>query len=180
MRVSDAHIAAGANFTAHAEESAVEDGPFLFAKLVRPTPFNAPVRAGTALLDYEVELAYVTLSDTTLPGVPAHMGLLLANDFTDRATLMRHVNPSDVTTGDGFATGKSAEGYLPVGNLFVIPKDLESFTANIDLKLAVNGALRQSGRMTLAVWDLPELLRQTEAGKTPAGNTWAPRWDSPS
>jgi 2,4-didehydro-3-deoxy-L-rhamnonate hydrolase len=161
--LTSSHIAAGTNFAAHAEESAVEDGPFLFAKQVAPTPFRAPVSVGEALLDYEVELAFVTLQDTPLPQVPQTMGLILANDFTDRAALMRHINTDDVTSGDGFTTGKSAPGYLPVGNLFVIPRDLHAFVAATDLSLAVNGRLRQRAPMTLAIWDIHELLRQTQA-----------------
>lgn len=161
--LTDAHIAAGTNFAAHAEESDVEDGPFLFAKMVTPTPSGSTVRAGDALLDYEVELAFVTLSEAPLPAVPQHMGLILANDFTDRAKLMRHLNPDDVTSGDGFTTGKSAQGYLPVGNLFVIPRDLRAFVADLTIELAVNGLLRQSAPMTLAIWDIDELFRQTQA-----------------
>jgi len=158
--LKDAHIAAGTNFAAHAEESAVEDGPFLFAKLVKPTPFRAPVAAGEGLLDYETELAFVTLTNTPLPELPRYMGLILVNDFTDRAALLRNANPADVTSGDGFTTGKSAEGYLPVGNLFVIPRELESFVEGVELSLSVNGELRQKGGMTLAIWDIRELLRQ--------------------
>ncbi len=168
--LTSAHVAAGTNFAEHAEESEVEDGPFLFAKLVEPTPFRAPVSAGDALLDYEVEVAFVTLNDTPLPGTPKHMGLIAVNDFTNRAALLRHVNPDDVTSGDGFTTGKSAPGYLPVGNLFVIPRDLEAFASALNLRLAVNEELRQQANMTLAIWDIAELLRQTDARKDA-------RWD---
>lgn len=163
--LTDAHIAAGTNFAAHAEESSVEEGPFLFAKLVRPTPFHAPVSAGDGLLDYEVELAFVTLTDAALPKAPETMGLILANDFTDRALLMRHLNPRDVTSGDGFTTGKSPEGYLPLGCLFVIPRDLRKFVAETELQLSVNGEPRQKASMTMAIWDLDELFRQIDARK---------------
>ena len=162
LDLTDSHIAAGTNFAAHADESSVEDGPFLFAKLVTPTPFNAGVTAGDALLDYEVELAFVTLSLTPLESVPQHMGLILANDFTDRATLLRRVNPDDVVSGDGFTTGKSAPGFLPVGNLLVIPRDLKAFADSIELDLAVNGKLRQHASMQLAIWDIDELFRQIQ------------------
>lgn len=163
--LTDAHIAAGTNFAAHAEESSVEDGPFLFAKLVKPTPFNAAVSAGEALLDYEVELAFVTLTDAALPKAPETMGLILANDFTDRALLLRHLNPDNVTSGDGFTTGKSPAGYLPLGSLFVIPRDLRKFVAETELHLAVNGEPRQRAPMTMAIWDLDELFRQIDAKK---------------
>ncbi len=163
LRLADSHVAAGTNFAAHADESSVEDGPFLFTKLVTPTPSNTTVSADEALLDYEVELAFVTLSQTPLSEVPRYMGLILANDFTDRATLLRHLNPDDVISGDGFTTGKSREGFLPVGNMLVIPSDLRSFANAIELKLAVNGKLRQRSSMELAIWDIDELFKQIQA-----------------
>ncbi len=163
VELADSHVAAGTNFAAHAAEADVVDGPFLFTKLVTPTPSGSSVAVGDALLDYEVELAFVTLGDVTLPDVPEHMGLILSNDVTDRAKLMRHLNPDDVTSGAGFTTGKSAAGYLPVGDLFVIPRDLKAFVASTEIELAVNGQLRQSAPMTLAIWDIDELLRQIQA-----------------
>lgn len=163
VELRDSHIAVGTNFPEHAEESEVQEGPFLFAKEVVPTPSGATVSAGDALLDYEVELAFVTLEDAPLPQAPERMGLILANDFTDRATLMRHLNPHDVTSGDGFTTGKSAPGYLPVGNLFVIPRDMDAFVAATGLTLAVNGQLRQQAPMTDWIWDIDEIFRQTDA-----------------
>lgn len=163
LELADSHVAAGTNFAAHAQEADVVDGPFLFAKLVTPTPSGSSVEAGDALLDYEVELAFVTISDVRLPDVPEFVGLILTNDFTDRATLMRHLNPDDVTSGEGFTTGKSAEGYLPVGDLFVVPRDLREFVAATQIQLAVNGQLRQSAPMSQAIWDIDELLRQIQA-----------------
>ncbi len=162
LELRSSHIATGTNFAAHAEEAAVEEGPFLFAKLVTPTPFQASASAGEGLLDYEVELAFVTLTNIELPEMPEFMGLILANDLTDRAKLMRNLNPDDVTSGDGFTTGKSAPGYLPVGNLFVIPYDLQGFVDGIELKLAVNEKLRQVGNMTQLIWDIKEILKQAE------------------
>ncbi len=157
------HIAVGTNFPAHAEEATVEDGPFLFAKEVVPTPFNAPVSQGEALLDYEVELCFVALEDFDVASPPQSAGLVLCNDVTDRAKLMRHLNPSDVTSGDGFTTGKSAPGYMPVGNLFVIPRDLRSFAPEVDLKLYRGSDLVQSAKQSLAIWDFDEILSQSAA-----------------
>lgn len=161
--LASAHIAAGTNFAEHAEESEVEDGPFLFAKLVAPTPAFGVVSAGEGLLDYEVELGFVTLRDTPLKDGPQAMGLILCNDFTDRATLLRNADPDNVTSGKGFTTGKSAPGFLPVGNLFVVPRDVHAFAAGLHLTLAVNGKQRQDAPMTLAIWDIDELFRQSLA-----------------
>ncbi|MBI1261322.1 MAG: hypothetical protein GC184_06330 [Rhizobiales bacterium] len=169
------HIAVGTNFPEHAEESTVTDGPFLFPKEVVPTPFNAPVSAGTALLDYEVELCFVALDDVNLNEDVSRMGLVLCNDVTDRAALLRNVDPFNVTSGKGFTTGKSAPGYMPIGNLFVIPKDVRSFGESIELRLYRNGELKQAARQSEAIWDFDELLRQSKAR---AGATWDYRGQS--
>jgi 2-keto-4-pentenoate hydratase/2-oxohepta-3-ene-1,7-dioic acid hydratase in catechol pathway len=163
VRLADQHIAAGTNFAAHAEEASVEDGPFLFAKMVTPTAPVGTVSNASRLLDYEVELAYVTLGPAALDARPQTMGLILCNDFTDRAALVRNVNLSDVTSGDGFTTGKSAPGFLPVSNLFVIPRNLDDFVASLNLQLSVNGLVRQDASMALAIWDIDEIFRQTQA-----------------
>jgi 2-keto-4-pentenoate hydratase/2-oxohepta-3-ene-1,7-dioic acid hydratase in catechol pathway len=159
------HIAAATNFPEHADDAGVEDGPFLFAKLVQPTAPSAAVQAGTALLDYEVELAWVTLAPLTRGDDAPALGLIVCNDFTDRDALLRHLDPWDVASGAGFTTGKSAPGYLPVGNLFVIPRDHRRFAAALQLSLAVNGALRQQAPANAMVWDFDALLAQTWAAR---------------
>lgn len=157
------HVAAGTNYPEHAGEAEVEDGPFLFAKLVEPSGPRAPVAAGEALLDYEVELAFVPFQPIR-EGAPLPMiGLVLSNDYTDRATLLRHVDPWDPTSGKGFTTGKSAPGYLPIGDLFVVPRDLRAFAAPLELRLWVNGAPRQQARVAEQIWDFDRLLAETWA-----------------
>jgi 2,4-didehydro-3-deoxy-L-rhamnonate hydrolase len=163
LDLRDHHIAAGTNYPEHAGDAGVEDGPFLFAKLVPPTAPDAPVRAAEALLDYEVELAWVTVAPLGATAAPAVVGLILCNDYTDRALLLRHVDPWDPTSGKGFTTGKSLPGYLPVGNLFVVPRDPRAFAAALDLRLWVNGELRQQSLVSAQVWDLDAMLRETWA-----------------
>tara|TARA_R110000868_G_scaffold4419_1_gene27754 strand:+ start:24063 stop:25109 length:1047 start_codon:yes stop_codon:yes gene_type:complete len=155
------HIAVGTNFPEHAKESTVTDGPFLFPKEVEPTLFNAPVPAGDALLDYEVELCFVALSDVDISKPVECMGIVLCNDVTDRAALMRHINPRHITSGKGFTTGKSAPGYLPVGNLFVIPRDLRAFITGVELRLTRNGVVKQSACQSEAIWGFDQLLSET-------------------
>lgn len=159
----DRHVAAGTNYPEHAGEAGVEDGPFLFTKLVVPTGPTAPVSAGDALLDYEVELAWVTLEALDDGATPAAMGLILCNDYTDRATLLRHVDVWNPASGTGFTTGKSFPGYLPVGDLFVVSRDFRSFTASLELRLWVNGVLRQRSLVAEHVWDVDDILAQTWA-----------------
>lgn len=157
------HIAAGTNFPEHADEAGVQDGPFLFPKLVDPTPATSKVAVGHALLDYEVELAWVPLAPMTEDTVPAHMGLILCSDYTDRDMLLRHLDPDHVESGKGFTTGKSLPGYLPVGNLFVVPRDYRAFADAVELRLYVNHHLRQRERVHRAVWSIGDLIRETWA-----------------
>jgi 2-keto-4-pentenoate hydratase/2-oxohepta-3-ene-1,7-dioic acid hydratase in catechol pathway len=159
----DHHVAAGTNYPEHAGEAEVEDGPFLFAKLVRPTGPRAPVPAGDALLDYEVELAFVTLEPLAEGERPATTGLVVCNDYTDRATLLRHVDVWNPASGTGFTTGKSFPGYLPVGDLFVVPRDVRAFVASLELRLDVNGEPRQRARVSEWIWDLDRILAETWA-----------------
>jgi 2,4-didehydro-3-deoxy-L-rhamnonate hydrolase len=155
------HIAVGTNYPAHADESQVEDGPFVFPKHVEPTGPRATVSAGDRLLDYEVELCWVTLQDQGPDDTAAHWGLLLCNDYTDRAALLRHLDPDDVVSGKGFTTGKSFDGALPVGDLLVIPRDPRAFAAGIELRLYRNGELRQLSPVSRAIWNIDAILSES-------------------
>lgn len=162
ITLTDAHIAVGTNYREHAEESAVVGSPFLFPKLVTPTASRAGIPAGAGLVDFEAELCLVPLRPLGLDD-PASGGLILGNDVTDRAVLMRGVDLKDPQSGRGFTDGKSAPGYLPVGDLFVVPRDLDSFVAGLTLQLSVNGVERQRAPVTEWIWDLAEILNQARA-----------------
>jgi 2-keto-4-pentenoate hydratase/2-oxohepta-3-ene-1,7-dioic acid hydratase in catechol pathway len=167
LDLRDHHIAAGTNFPEHAGETSVEHGPFLFPKIVSPTGPYSPVSVGAALLDYEVEVAWVPiepLADHTTP--PEHMGLIVCNDYTDRETLLRRVAVGNIESGKGFTTGKSFPGYLPVGNLFVVPRDFRAFAESLELRLYVNYRVRQRSMAGEMVWDIDDLLAQAWARRS--------------
>jgi 2-keto-4-pentenoate hydratase/2-oxohepta-3-ene-1,7-dioic acid hydratase in catechol pathway len=167
LDLRDHHIAAGTNFPEHAGETSVEHGPFLFPKLVSPSGPYSSVPARTALLDYEVEVAWVPLEPLADPAAPPEtMGLVACSDYTDRETLLRGVAVGDVESGKGFTTGKSFPGYLPVGNLLVIPRDFRAFAANLELRLYVNNRLRQRSMAREMIWDIDDLLAQTWARRS--------------
>jgi 2-keto-4-pentenoate hydratase/2-oxohepta-3-ene-1,7-dioic acid hydratase in catechol pathway len=166
----DRHVAAATNFPEHAGDAGVKDGPFLFPKLVTPTGPRAPIPAGQGLLDYEVEIAWVPLAPIVAGAeAPGQMGLVLCNDVTDRETLLRVLDPWDVASGTGFTTGKSFPGFLPVGDLFVVPRDHRAFAKGLTLQLSVNGTLRQRSPATAMVWDVDEIVARTWAWKD---RTW--------
>ncbi|MBI1238577.1 MAG: hypothetical protein GC199_04470 [Alphaproteobacteria bacterium] len=171
VRLASEHIAVGTNYREHAEESSVNGGPFLFPKYVAPTAARAPIPSTGGLLDYEVELCLVTLAP--LPdGAPAAGGLILCNDVTDRATLLRKIDPSDPQSGKGFTSGKSAPGFLPVGDLFVVPRDLKAFAAARTLQLSVNGEERQRAPVSDWIWDLDEILAQARGRRQTNWDYW--------
>ena len=170
VHLTTRHIAVGTNYREHAEESAVTGSPFLFPKLVTPTGPRADIPAGTGLLDFEVELCLAPLRPLG-PTDAAQGGLILGNDVTDRAVLMRGVDLKDPQSGRGFTDGKSAPGYLPVGDLFVVPRDLHGFIAGLTLQLSVNGIERQRARVTEWIWDLDEILTRARAKRDVAW-TW--------
>ena len=169
VNLTDSHIAVGTNYREHAEESAVTGSPFLFPKRVQPTHSRADIAAGDGLLDYEVELCLVPLTPLA-PDAAVSGGLILGNDVTDRATLMRGVDIKNPQSGRGFTDGKSAPGYLPVGDLFVVPRDLARFVAGLTLQLSVNGVERQRDRADAWIWDLDEIVRQARSRRDV---TWA-------
>jgi 2-keto-4-pentenoate hydratase/2-oxohepta-3-ene-1,7-dioic acid hydratase in catechol pathway len=149
------HLAAGTNYSEHAEEVYLDDPPFLFPKLARASAWNAPV-AFHLRLDFEAELAMVPLDDIHSPDDRVDYALVLANDFTDRWTLVRQLDLREPMGTTGFAAGKGRESFLPTGYLFVIPRSA-SFYETITLELAVNGEARQrfsAGEMILEINDI--------------------------
>lgn len=159
IRLGDQNIGVGTNYAEHAAESTVVGSPFLFPKIVQPTAWDAPIPVGDALLDYEVELCLVPL-EALVPGSPVSGGLILGNDVTDRAVLLRNVDVTDPQSGKGFTSGKSGPNYMPVGDLFVVPRNLPSFLSRLTLHLSVNGQVRQHAAATDWIWDLEEIVRQ--------------------
>ena len=154
------HAAAATNYPEHADEAKVKDGPLIFAKIAQPTSARAEIPSSKGLLDYEVELCLVTLS--ALPASGGFKGgLILCNDVTDRAALLRGADINDVASGKGFTDGKSGIGFLPVGDLFIVPRDLKAFIEPLELRLSVNGEERQRSRVTKWIWDLDRLLLET-------------------
>jgi len=158
------HVAAGANFREHGDEVGVEE-PFLFPKVVEPTPFVSEVPSA-ARLDYEVELCFVALRAlTSAAEVPGRFGMVLCNDFTDRWTLAKGMlRPGEMGTR-GFADGKGRHGFLPVGPFLVVPNDLDAFLAGVTLELWVNGGLRQRSAASEMILDLPTLVERSFAGR---------------
>jgi 2-keto-4-pentenoate hydratase/2-oxohepta-3-ene-1,7-dioic acid hydratase in catechol pathway len=159
---TDNQVAVGINYPAHGVEADVSES-FLFPKRVLATPYNSPIPARDHLLDYEIELGFVLLNDLPHSVEPDFVGLVLASDYTDRADLMRHARLTDVSSGEGFTQGKSAPGFMPVGNLLVIPQDYRNFYRTLELGLWYNAQQRQEARPVDMSWDFGRILEETFA-----------------
>ena len=170
----ESQIAMGVNYGDHRSETRLQKG-FLFPKNTPPGRWNQGVSAGEGLLDYELELGFVAL-EALKPGErPERMGLVLASDYTDRATLLRSINLRDISSGQGFTQAKSKPGYMPVGAFLVIPRDLRAFYPRLELTLNVNGDPRQRAHPKDLIWDIDQMLRESFArDRAAAGSMTSP------
>ena len=157
-------IAMGGTYAAHAAETKMPS-PFVFPKLQPAHHWNMQVPTRSFLLDYEVELGIVALEPLKTGQKTRHYGLVLASDYTDRDRLLRDIGVSDVSTGLAFAASKSIVPALPIGALFVIPKDVRAFYKKLELKLHVNDHLRQLAMPKDLVWDIDRMVDESIARK---------------
>ena len=160
----DAHehnVGVGLNYSEHAQESELDEEPLLFPKFAHPSyAAGAVARNGSMLLDYEAELGLVALDDIAPGATPPTMGLVLANELTDRWALVRGFDGDKPMGTTGFADGKSRAGFAPIGPLLVIPRDLASFYPGLELRLYVNGRLRQKERAEAMLWPPQRILAE--------------------
>lgn len=157
------NIGVGLNYREHARESALDEEPFLFPKFARPTPWTSDIARGdSTLLDYEAEIGLVALEDHDR-STPPRVGLVLANEMTDRWPLVRNIDRSQPMGTTGFADGKSREGFAPIGPLLVIPRDVEAFSRQVELELYVNGRLRQRETGSAMLWRPRRILAEVFA-----------------
>lgn len=161
---TDTQIAMGGTYREHAKETTL-DKPFVFPKRRPAEPWNVAVPVADALLDYEIELGFVALRNVS-PGTRQEAyGLVLASDYTDRATMLREIDLGDTHSGQGFSRAKSMVP-MPVGALFVIPRDLRTFYEKLDLRLYVNGQLRQIALPKELTWDIDQMIDETFARRS--------------
>ena len=153
-------VATGINYPEHGREVAVDES-FLFPKLTRPAHFMAPVGTHGGLLDYELELGFVTLAPLKADTVPRNIGLVLASDYTDREALLRGIDLNHLASGRGFTAAKSRPDFMPVGNLLVVPVDPDTFVRSLTLRLWVNGQLRQTAEPRRLIWDWRRIFTET-------------------
>jgi len=162
---SERHLSSGTNFPEHAEETS-SSSVFLFPKFgpASPPVTTVELRSGV-LLDYEVELCarfdrdIASMADFDA----ATKGFFLCADFTDRALLIREINPFDFGSGFGFSDAKSASDFFPTGPFLVIPNDWEAFVRNERVTTHLEDELRQDARGGEMILNFRQLIEKALA-----------------
>ncbi|MCX4746763.1 fumarylacetoacetate hydrolase family protein [Kitasatospora sp. NBC_01287] len=153
-------VCVGLNYRDHAAEAgaAIPTEPVLFLKasntVVGPDD-EVLVPRGATKTDYEVELAVVIgrqarylESDEQAAAVIA--GYAIANDVTERAFQLER--------GGQWDKGKCCETFFPLGPYLVTPDEAGDPQA-LELRLWVNGELRQDGHTAEMIFPVYPVLR---------------------
>ncbi len=150
------HIAMGLNYKAHTEEVDGGELPFIFLKTQAATREENIATGPQELLDYEVELCIRPLESVTNAKMltTVALGVFICGDFTDRATLMRHIDLDNMQSGRGFNIAKSKPNYFPTGPYMVIPRQPEKFIPTVTLSLYRNQQLKQSSSVAQMTWPI--------------------------
>ncbi len=191
----------GRNYHAHAAELSAtvfstttadhDPWPIVFGKLAECVigPFDSvrlPPPSVSVQIDYEAELAVVIGRggrDISRSRAMDHVfGYTIVNDVTARDVQMRHQQ---------WDLGKSFDTFCPMGPWIVSADELDGLTTRV--RGWVNGELRQDGRVTDMIHDIPSLVETCSRGitlfpgdviatGTPAGvgmGMKPPRWLAP-
>lgn len=147
-------VCVGRNYAAHARElgNDVPKEPLIFLK-----PPSSIIRNGESIrlptvskqVEYEGEIGVVVgarLKDATLAQARAGIGgIVAANDVTAR----------DLQKSDGqWTRAKGFDTFCSLGEVAPVPADLSTLT----VITRVNGAVRQQGKATDMVFDIPTVL----------------------
>ncbi|MEZ5526506.1 MAG: fumarylacetoacetate hydrolase family protein, partial [Gammaproteobacteria bacterium] len=158
----------GRNYAAHAREMGANperESPFFFSKPANAVAENGamlPFPSRTQDLHHEVELV-VALAGESLDAKGSNLSLAEAGaavygyavgiDFTRRdlqAQAKDKGRPWD--TAKGFDDSAPITAITPVAQAGAIEK--------ADIRLAVNGELRQQGQISDLIWSIPELIAE--------------------
>ena len=169
---STRHLASGTNFPEHAEETELAS-VFNFPKFGPPSgPYTTVRNRPGDILDYEIELCLRMDRDvrSVADFDAARKGFFLCGDFSERATMLRLLDPKNVASGRGFTDAKSRPDYYPTGPFLVVPRDWTAFVKTERIVNEVNGKVRQDargGEMTLDFRQLTEKALKEHAKSFP-------------
>lgn len=149
-------VCVGRNYAKHAEElnNPLPEEPLLFLKapsalITEGHPVLIPPQSSS--VEHEGELAFVIRRDCKAVGDDEHplsyvFGYLAANDVTARDLQRKDVQ---------FTRGKSFDTFCPVGRTIETDADV----SDVRVSTSVNGDVRQDGRTSEMIFDIPYLIR---------------------
>ena len=143
----------GRNYAAHAREMGVDDRkpPFFFTKPIYSiTTGDVKYPPNTEDLQHEVELVLAVGEDMSI------FGFAVGVDLT-----RRDLQGQAKKDGKPWFRGKSFVGSAPISRIIPI-EGLEELS-DLELRLKVNGELRQSGSCADMIWSPQELLCEMAA-----------------
>jgi 2-keto-4-pentenoate hydratase/2-oxohepta-3-ene-1,7-dioic acid hydratase in catechol pathway len=166
-------ICVGKNYFEHSKEfeksgfdatsggQTIPAAPVIFTKATtsviatgEPIPASSDPSKST---DYEGELAVVigrTGRNISRADAFDHVcGYTIVNDVTARNIQQLHKQ---------WFLGKSLDGFCPMGPCFVTADEIEDVTA-LNLSTWINGELRQKGRLTDLIFDIPTVIETVSA-----------------
>jgi len=151
-------VGIGLNYRDHARETGMEipDEPVIFMKASSAAtgPFDdLVVPRGAHKVDWEIELGVMI-------GKPANMvsevramdhvgGYLTMGDYSERSYQLER--------GGQWVKGKSADGFAPMGPLFVTPDEIAN-AHDLKLWLAVNGKTMQNSSTANMIFGIPRIV----------------------
>jgi len=151
----------GRNYAAHAAESGltVPDVPIIFAKApssLLPHQGTILMPASAGRIDHEAELAVVigqTGSKIPLSAARDYIaGYTLFNDVT-----ARDMQIADMKKSDPWFLSKSFDTFGPIGP-GIVPRDRIADPQHLEIKLKVNGEIRQHSNTSKMIFSIPEII----------------------
>jgi 2-keto-4-pentenoate hydratase/2-oxohepta-3-ene-1,7-dioic acid hydratase in catechol pathway len=147
-------VCVGRNYAAHARElgNEVPKQPLLFLK-----PPSSLVRSGESIqlptvsnrVEYEGEIG-VVVGERLRKVSPRQARAAITHVCAVNDVTARDLQKSDVQ----FTRAKGFDTFCPVGELAAVPEDLSS----LQVRTLVNGEVRQDGRASDMVFDIPTLV----------------------
>jgi 2-keto-4-pentenoate hydratase/2-oxohepta-3-ene-1,7-dioic acid hydratase in catechol pathway len=156
----------GANYRQHAIESGMDPDRRAFNLFFDKTDaaVTGPCAAVTrpvhvTLLDYEIELALVLRAEVTQPVTVTAANL---HEYVFGVTIANDLSARDIQLPQGqFLKGKSYRGFCPLGPvLAVLEPDEFDLLDDLELRLEVNGSLRQTDNTANMVYRPAESLTE--------------------
>jgi 2,4-didehydro-3-deoxy-L-rhamnonate hydrolase len=152
-------VCIGLNYLDHARETNCEppSEPVVFLKAANAVigPYDdVLIPRGCEKTDWEIELAVVIGRDARYLETPddavAHIaGYTIGNDVSERAWQWER--------GGQWTKGKSADTFCPLGPWLATP-DVTGPPEGLELRLTVNGVLKQQGSPRTMVFSVPHLV----------------------